>query len=71
LIWALIRIVTSAMLLVGFIMIIVAGIMMTIDGASSGNFKKGKDLILKIWTIIALVGLSGVILNLINPTFFR
>jgi uncharacterized membrane protein YhaH (DUF805 family) len=36
------------MLLVGFIMIIVAGIMMTTDGANKNGFQNGKQLILRV-----------------------
>jgi hypothetical protein len=67
---ALMRILTSAMLIIGLLMIIVAGVMMTTEGVKTGNFKTGKNLILKVGAVLALLGLSGLILKLINPTFF-
>ncbi|MDR2189771.1 MAG: hypothetical protein LBP53_00835 [Candidatus Peribacteria bacterium] len=70
LIGAMMRILTSAMLIIGLLLIIVGGIMMTMEGANSGSFSKGKSLILKVGAVLALLGLSGVILKLINPTFF-
>jgi hypothetical protein len=70
LIGALMRILTSAMLVVGFLMILIAGVMMTTWGASPNNYKSGKDMIFKVWAALALLGLMGVILKLINPTFF-
>lgn len=64
-IWALIKIITSIIIIVCFIMIIVAGIEI-----SSGNPKDGKAKIVKVAWTIALLWLSWVILRLINPTFF-
>ncbi|MDR0651555.1 MAG: hypothetical protein LBG59_09505 [Candidatus Peribacteria bacterium] len=64
------KILTSAMLIVGLLLIIVAGVMMTTEGVKTGNFKAGKNLILKVGAVLALLGLSGLILKLINPTFF-
>lgn len=70
LIGALMRILTSAMLVVGFLMILIAGVMITMGGASPGSVKTGKGLIFKVWAALALLGSLGAILKLINPTFF-
>jgi hypothetical protein len=51
-------------------MIVVAGVMMTMGGYEAKNFQKGKEMIFKVGAVLALLGLSGVILKLINPTFF-
>ncbi|MDD2536995.1 MAG: hypothetical protein PHU61_00705 [Candidatus Absconditabacteria bacterium] len=66
----LMQIATSFILIVSFLLIIVAGIMMTMGGVDSGNFKKGKDRIFKVAAALALLGMAGVILKIINPTFF-
>ncbi|MDR2415818.1 MAG: hypothetical protein LBD75_04345 [Candidatus Peribacteria bacterium] len=55
---ALMRILTSAMLIIGLLMIIAAGVMMTTEGVKTGNFKAGKNLILKVGAVLALLGLS-------------
>ncbi|MDR2189769.1 MAG: hypothetical protein LBP53_00825 [Candidatus Peribacteria bacterium] len=70
LIGALMRILTSTMLVLGVLLIIVGGVMMTMEGANSGSFSKGKSLILKVGGALALLGLAGLVLKLINPTFF-
>jgi hypothetical protein len=70
LVGALMRILTSAMLIIGLLMIIVAGVMMAMEGANTGSYKSGKSLILKVGSALALLGLAGLILKLINPTFF-
>jgi hypothetical protein len=68
---ALMNIVMTASLIVGFLMILVAGIMITMWWFGSlSTHKKGIDMIKKVWMVLALIGLSGVILKLINPTFF-
>lgn len=67
---ALMKILTSAMMIIGLIMIIAAGVLMTTEGVKVGNFKMGRNMILKVGAVLALLGLSGIILKLINPTFF-
>jgi hypothetical protein len=67
---AMMNIVMTTALIVGLIMIIVGGIMMTTGGYDADNFRKGKAMIFKVGTVLALIGLSGIILKLINPTFF-
>ncbi|GHW02399.1 hypothetical protein AGMMS50249_1850 [candidate division SR1 bacterium] len=68
---ALIQIITSVLMVIGFLMIIVAGVMMTMGGADTKLFGQGKDMIFKVGTVIALLGLSGVILKFVNPYFFN
>ncbi|MDR2541166.1 MAG: hypothetical protein LBD11_05370 [Candidatus Peribacteria bacterium] len=48
LIGALMRILTSAMLVIGFMMILIAGVMMTTGGVSANNYKTGKEMIFKV-----------------------
>jgi uncharacterized membrane protein len=67
----LMRILVSAMLIVGFLMILIAGVMITSWGISWDNYKKGRSMIRNVWSALALLGLMGVILKLINPTFFN
>ena len=67
---ALMNIVMTASLIIGFVMILAGGVMMTTGGFEAGNFKKGKEMIIRVWTVLALIGLSGIILKLINPSFF-
>lgn len=62
---ALIKIVMSVILVVCFILIIVSGIQYSMDKP-----KEAKALIVKVARVIGLLWLSGVILKLINPTFF-
>ena len=62
----LIKFATSLLLLVGFICIIVGGVMVT-----CGKDKEGKDLIKKVVYAMALLWASGVILKMINPNFFN
>lgn len=62
----LIKFATSLLLLVGFICIIVGGVMV-----ACGKDKEGKDLIKKVVYAMALLWASGVILKMINPNFFN
>lgn len=48
LIGKLVSLLTSVLLLIGFVMILVAGVMMTTGGIDPGNYKKGKELIFKV-----------------------
>lgn len=66
----LMRIVLAAVVIVWFIGILIWGLMIASHGAS-GKMSEGKDLIVKIVAGLALVWLSGMILNLINPNFFK
>ena len=67
---ALMNIATVALLIVGFLMIVIGGVMMTLGGVDQKLYSEGKGWIMKVGTILALLGLSWVILKLINPTFF-
>jgi hypothetical protein len=67
---ALMNIVMTAALIIGFLMIVFSGVMMTTEGVSAGNYKEGLKIIKNVGVILALIGLSGVILKLINPAFF-
>ena len=62
----LIKFATSLLLLVGFICIIVGGVMV-----ACGKDKEGKDLIKKVVYAMALLWASWVILKMINPNFFN
>ena len=64
-VWALMRIIASMVLVVCFIMIIMAWIK-----RSANDPKAARDLIKKVAITILLLWLSGVILKVINPTFF-
>jgi hypothetical protein len=45
---ALMNIIMTASLIIGFVLIVVGGIMMTTGGISSKNFSEGKGLIMKV-----------------------
>ena len=62
---ALMKIITSAIIVVCFILLIIAGIQI-----SANKPKEGKALIVKVARTIALLWLSWVILRLVNPMFF-
>lgn len=70
LMWALSKIVVTAILVFSFVLIIVAGVMMASSGGDSGRFSDGKKLIWKVIVWLALLWASWVILKLINPSFF-
>lgn len=71
LMWWLTRIVMSVVVIIWFFGILVAGFMIATGGVKSDMMSKGKDLIIKIIAGLALVGIAGIILNLINPNFFK
>lgn len=64
---SLMKILMSLILLVAFGSLIVAGVMMTVPD----QYESGKKLIWKVVYAIALLWLSGTILYLINPNFFK
>lgn len=64
-VWSLMSIVTSLILIICFIMLIMAWIK-----RSSNDPKAARDLIKKVAITVLLLWLSGVILKVINPTFF-
>ncbi len=65
LVGSLTKILMSLILIVGFVLIVIGGIMI-----SSGNAAGGKKMIMKVVIGMALLWASGVILRLINPNFF-
>ncbi len=68
---ALTKIVVSLIIAVGFLMIVVWWVMIASSWADQSLYWKWKDLILKVAIWIALLGLSWVILHMINPNFFK
>lgn len=61
----LIKFTTSLLLLVGFICILVGGVLIASDKVT-----EGRNLIMKVARALAAVGASGIILKIINPNFF-
>lgn len=62
-----------ASMLIGIIcvgMVIVGGIMISIEGANSGNKEAGINMIKNALIGLALLFMAGVLLRMINPTFF-
>lgn len=70
LISGLMKIVMTAILVISFVLIVVAGVMISASGISPNAYKTGMKLIEKVAIGIALLGASGVILKIINPNFF-
>lgn len=66
LMWWLVKILMTVIILLSFGTLIAAGVMMTVPG----QYDTGKDLIWKVVYTIALLGVSGTILYLVNPNFF-
>lgn len=71
LISALTKFVIGVIMLVAFWFIVVWGLKMTMEWASPGQYKEWKDMIMKAVIAIALIWLSWIILNAINPNFFK
>lgn len=70
LMWGLSKIMVTVILVFSFMLIVAAGFLMTTSGGDSARFTQGRDMILKVVVGIALLGTSGIILKLINPSFF-
>ena len=70
LVGGLMQIVTTVMLIGSFLLIVFSGVMMTLWGMKADWFNKGRWLIFKVAGVLALLGLSGIILKVINPSFF-
>ncbi len=70
LLWGLTKIVMTVILIFCFMAIIVGGVLISMGGASEEQAKKWKDLIKHVVMALALLGASGVILRVINPSFF-
>lgn len=64
------RILVSIILLVGFIGILIGGVMISASGGAEEGATKGRKIIGNVISALALLGASGVILRLINPNFF-
>lgn len=71
LMWALMKIVVAVIIAVGFIMIILGGLLITSSWADQSRYWRWKDMIIKVIIWIALLWLSWVILHMINPNFFK
>lgn len=70
LLWGLMRIVMTVVVIVWFMGILVGGFMMSAGGLEASLMAKGKKLIITVIIGLVVLGLSGIILNLINPNFF-
>lgn len=70
LLWGLTKIVMTVILIFCFMAIIVGGVMISMWWADEWQATKGKDLIKHVVMALALLGASGVILRVINPSFF-
>lgn len=66
----LMRIVMTVVVIVGFMGILVGGFMMSAWGLEASLMSKWKKLIITVIIGLVVLGLSGIILNLINPNFF-
>jgi hypothetical protein len=64
------RLLMSVILVGSFIAILAGGLMMASAGFT-GKYEAGKDLIIKVLAGLALIGMSGAILNAVNPNFFK
>jgi hypothetical protein len=64
------RILMTVILVGAFMAILVGGLMMASAGFS-GKYEEGKSLIIKVIGALALIGISGAILNAVNPNFFK
>jgi len=64
------RLLLSVILLLSFVLVIVGGVMIAASGADGSAYGQWKKLIMKVIIGIALLGMMGVVLRLINPNFF-
>jgi phage-related holin len=64
------KILVTIILIFSFLIIIVAWLMMTTWVYSESNYKKGMERIQKVVVWLILLWASGLILKLINPSFF-
>ena len=67
----LMKILISIIIAVGLLMIIWGGILISSSWADQSLYGKWKDMIMKVVIWIALLGLSWLILHMINPNFFK
>ena len=71
LVGGLMRVVMAAVVIIGFLAILVGWFMMTAGWVKQDLVNKWRDLIIKVIGWLVLVWLLGIILNLINPNFFK
>jgi Mn2+/Fe2+ NRAMP family transporter len=64
------KILVTVILIFSFLLVIVAGLMMVTWVYEEWNYKKWMDRIKKVVVALILLWSSGLILKLINPTFF-
>jgi hypothetical protein len=67
----LMKILIAIIIAVGLLMIIWGGILISSSWADQSLYGKWKDMIMKVIIWIALLGLSWLILHMINPNFFK
>ncbi len=67
----LIRIAMTVVVIIWFMALLVAWVMIASGGVKSDRLSTGKWLIGKVLIWLLLLGASGIILNLINPNFFK
>ena len=62
---ALAKILLTLILVGSLVMLVASGVMI-----ASGNASEGKSMIKRVVFALVLLGASGIILRLVNPTFF-
>lgn len=67
----LMRIAMTAVLIIAFFAVLTGWVMIAAWGVKSEWLSGGKKLITKVILWILLLGVSGIILNVINPNFFK
>ncbi len=70
LMWGLTKIMLTLILTISFLLVIVAGILMVIGWANKSYYDKGTKLLKTVFTALAILWVSGIVLRLINPNFF-
>ncbi len=70
LMWGLTKIMMTFILSISFLLVIVAGVMMVVWWANKQYYDKGMKLLKIVVTALAVLGVSGIVLRLINPNFF-
>lgn len=68
---AMMKVFINITLAVAFLMLVASGVMIAMGWADQGMATKWKDLLRRVIIGIALIWLSGLILNTINPNFFK
>lgn len=70
LMWWLIKLALNLTIAASFIALIASGIMISISWLNQNTAWKWKEMLKKVILWIALIWISGIILNTINPNFF-